>query len=292
MNSKITVLTRAIVICLIGFFSLPSTDAHAWSRGGGQVCAFGSGGWMYRVTQYVSDGINVGQRWSEPDGYHNCRSRYNKGKLIEDLYAFRHGKTDDMYVKGDMCAAHPTYVRVFDKRYVRPISVSDVRPNDQRFRNAPHDLYVLWRPDLVGRYWNDEQRRLVEFLTVVEAQCGKTPKSVRIIGRTDTSIWRPRPPHNRDAPKPVYTYRDFFGATLYPDGTKTRVEYDDKQLAALYADYSRNRLKMNMIARDLKQRRVAQGALLMAMFAYGVYSTSPCHDPNASAGDRALAECR
>lgn len=293
MNSKFTILAGAIAIFLLGYLSLAPNEAYAGSRADDQVCAFGFAGWMYRVTQYTSDGVNVGKRTDETDGYHNCKSRYNKGKLVEDLFAFRTGNSDQMYVKGNLCAKQPTYIRVFDSRYVQPISTPNVRANDRRFKYTPHDLFVLWRPDLVGsRYWNDEQRRLVEFLAVVEAQCGRAPKSVRIIGRTDTSIWRAPPVYQRNAPKPVYTYRDFFGATLYPDGAKTSVEYDDKQLAALYADYSRNRLKTNQIAQNLQQQRVARGALLMAMFAYGVYSSSPCTDQNASAADRALAECR
>ncbi|MCB1881207.1 MAG: hypothetical protein KDI54_14340 [Gammaproteobacteria bacterium] len=248
------------------------------------TCHIGTTGWVYRLNDFIVSGGRVIPRPQEIDSYHACSSQRNRDRVIESEKALSIDNTGYPHIRieGEVCADIPTLVLEVGGAFLTPEQIRHRAGfgDGKLHQYAPYDFYVPWLgASRKGGYLNGVERSLIKFKAILARQCPDMPESVRVVGRSGYSLLRHnfRGQWNKDT---TYTWKEVYTGSFDPRVPDVVLVHDDADLADYYKQYAARRETSIERERILREKRRAEGAAYFVYLMYGLYSSSPCNDPD------------
>ena len=270
-------------------------------------CVVTNFGWRIPYNDYIFDGEKIAPRPNDTDGYHSCNGRFTKQALFPGLSGiaeFNHGSMR-LYAIGDLCADQSDLLfihwekQAFFPRYDEKF-IMQGRLGSPFFDRIPYHYYVpsgtdgLINPQFDGgslasnalskRSLNPVELGIIAAKEIMEKQCTRMPKQARVRGAvyaaSNSNAPREGMPPSTNARIDLET---FYDGVFYPAHPEKRLVHKDASLAETYDRLAKARLAYLKTLAEWKAgeaERFARGVGYIGLIMYGIYSTSPCGDPD------------
>lgn len=248
-------------------------------------CKPHNSGWVFPINDYVAVGNELRER-TEPDPYHRCSNKLHKNKIIEDEISL-YDRTDqpNLRVK-DLCDQQPTLIIDMPGASVSNTKINQSHLNSSNLHHRGIYKFYVFKDGHIEKV----EFSLIALTAIMKKQCGKLAESVRVEGRTFLGYSENKPPAyyeiHKKRQKPEYDYEVFYTGTFYPQNPEITLVHDDKETAAILAEYEAKRVSNNIKTQALREKRRAEGAALFMMMMFGAHASSDCNDPNLSAEEK------
>ena len=258
-------------------------------------CHIQSSGWVYQRNKVIYDGFKAVERNENPAGRFDCTKKWNKGYVVPNVYSILSDRSSltHGFVRGDMCAAEPQllvlhsapsviYPEYGETFYTSPPFGSPY------FDRIPYDYYVPSGSDGRNVRFNEIERILLATREIINKQCGEQPESIRVYGGTIAG----KSPAQARAQSNVsleFEYEEFYAGTFFPGALERRLVHDDAKMAETYselADVRAGYVGGQRMAERQRHEDAVRGLGYLMLISLGMYSASPCHDPDIPNEDK------
>lgn len=255
-------------------------------------CSQSTAVWAYRANKYLvtknSDGYYIPGVVPRPglaQSWQSCRRFNTENKLIEGEYALTaHHYEPFITFQGNLCRSNLT-INVHRHRddwllrHGKFPKSSAVQHNPEKYTDPAYPFYVNSQAHAFFEV-NQLDRTLDNIARLVKKQCGHFPEILNVKGRL--------------VDNESYQYYEFYSGKIITNTRPFTIVHDNPEIAKELVEVAvarkekqYNRMFASKERLRRKRERAQQGALLLFMGAFGLYTSSPCNDPGIPNNEKA-----